>query len=97
MKPSEALQQHRAEIRQIVARHEATNPRLFGSVIHGNDRENSDLDLLVDPVAGKTTLVSLVRIKREIEALLGVRADVLTPMAIHERYRSTVLREAVPL
>jgi uncharacterized protein len=97
MKPSEALQQHRAEIRQIVARHEATNPRVFGSVAHGNDSEDSDLDLLVDPVSGRTTLVSLVRIKREIETLLGVRADVLTPMALHERYRSAVLNEAVPL
>ena len=97
MKPSEALQQHRAAIRQIVARHDATNPRIFGSVLHGNDSEDSDLDLLVDPVAGRTTLVSLVRIKREIETLLGVRADVLTPMALHERYRSSVLSEAVPL
>lgn len=97
MKPSEALQLHRAAIRQIVARHQATNPRVFGSVLHGNDREDSDLDLLVDPVAGRTTLVSLVRIKREIETLLGVRTDVLTPMALHERYRSVVLTEAVPV
>jgi hypothetical protein len=97
MKPSEALQIHRAAIQQIVARHEATNPRIFGSVLHGNDSEDSDLDLLVDPVAGRTTLVSLVRIKREIETLLGVSADVLTPMALHERYRSLVLSEAVPL
>jgi hypothetical protein len=97
MKPSEALQLHRAAIRQIVARHQATNPRVFGSVLHGNDREDSDLDLLVDPVAGRTTLVSLVRIKREIETLLGVRTDVLTPMALHERYRSVVLTEAVPI
>ncbi|MEF8753915.1 MAG: nucleotidyltransferase family protein [Accumulibacter sp.] len=97
MKPSEALQLHRAAIRQIVARHAATNPRVFGSVLHGEDDEGSDLDLLVDPVAGRTTLVSLVRIKREIETLLGVRTDVLTPMALHERCRSVVLSEAVPL
>ncbi len=95
MKPSEALRQHRADIRRVVERNDARNPRVFGSVLHGEDTEDSDLDLLVDPIDGKTSLVSLVRIKRELEALLGVRTDVLTPMALHERFRQQVLREAV--
>ena len=95
MKPSEALQRHRGEIRRIVEANDARNPRVFGSVVHGNDTEDSDLDLLVGPIDGKTSLISLVRIKRELEALLGVRTDVLTPMALHERFRPNVLREAV--
>ncbi|MEF8719480.1 MAG: nucleotidyltransferase domain-containing protein [Candidatus Accumulibacter necessarius] len=95
MKPSEALQRHRGEIRRIVEANDARNPRVFGSVVHGNDTEDSDLDLLVDPIDGKTSLISLLRIKRELEALLGVRTDVLTPMALHERFPPNVLREAV--
>ena len=95
MKPSEALQRHRGEIRRIVEANDARNPRVFGSVVHGNDTDDSDLDLLVDPIDGKTSLTSLVRIKREVEALLGVRTDVLTPMALHERFRQNVLQEAV--
>lgn len=97
MKPSEALRTHRDAIRQVVESHGAANPRVFGSALRGDDTAESDLDLLVDPVAGKTTLVSLVRIKREIETLTGVPTDVLTPMALHERFRSAVLAEAVPL
>lgn len=95
MKPSEALRQHRADIRRVVQENDATNPRVFGSVLHGEDTEDSDLDLLVDPIDGKTSLISLVRIRRELEALLGVKTDVLTPMALHERFRQDVLREAV--
>lgn len=95
MKPSEALRQHRADIRRVVEENDAANPRVFGSVVHGEDTEDSDLDLLVDPIDGKTSLISLVRIRRELEALLGVRTDVLTPMALHERFRQDVLREAV--
>lgn len=94
MKPSEALQRHRDDIRRIVESHDARNPRVFGSVLHGEDTDDSDLDLLVDPIDGRTSLVSLVRIKRELEALLGVRTDVLTPLALHERFRDDVLREA---
>ena len=97
MKPSVALQAHRDRIRTVVERHGASNPRVFGSVVHGTDDETSDLDLLVDPIEGRTTLLSLVRIKRDIEALTGVTTDVLTPMSLHERFRQTVLAEALPV
>lgn len=94
MRPSEALRQHRDDIRRVVERNDAQNPRIFGSVVRGCDTEESDLDLLVDPIEGKTSLVSLVRIKRELEAILGIKTDVLTPMSLHERFREKVLKEA---
>lgn len=97
MRPSEALQLHRAAIRRVVELNDARNPRVFGSALHGDDTDGSDLDLLVDPIDGRTTLTSLVRIKREVEALTGVSTDVLTPMALHERFRQTVLSEAAPV
>jgi hypothetical protein len=93
MKPSVALQAHRDRIRSVVESHGARNPRVFGSVVHGTDGETSDLDLLVDPIEGRTTLLSLVRIKRDIEAI----TDVLTPMSLHERFRQAVLTEALPV
>jgi predicted nucleotidyltransferase len=97
MRPSEALQLHRAGIRRVVELNDARNPRVFGSALHGDDTDGSDLDLLVDPIDGRTTLASLVRIKREVEALTGVATDVLTPMALHERFRQAVLSEAAPV
>ena len=97
MKPSIALNLHRDAIRRVVERNGARNPRVFGSAIHGDDTDDSDLDLLVDPIDGKTTLTSLVRIKREVELLTGVDTDVLTPMALHERFRQIVLAEAIPV
>lgn len=97
MKPSEALRLHRDDIRRVVELNGARNPRVFGSVLRGDDTNISDLDLLVDPIEGKTTLTSLVRIKRQVEALTGVSTDVLTPMALHERFRQKVLAEAAPV
>ena len=97
MKTSEALHCHRSDIRRVGENHDAYNPMVFGSVLHGDDTEGSDLDLLVDPIDGKTSLFSIVRINRDLEALLGVKADVLTPLALHERFRQDVLCEAVPV
>jgi predicted nucleotidyltransferase len=49
MRPSLALNTHRDAIRSIALRHRVTDVRVFGSVVHGDDTEDSDLDLLVEP------------------------------------------------
>lgn len=97
MKPSEALQLHREAIRRVVLANEACNPRVFGSVMRGEDSEGSDIDILVDPIDGKTSLVSLARIKRELDQILGFSTDIQTPKSLHERFRGAILREAVPV
>lgn len=96
MRPSEALGAHRAEVRQIVADHHAINARVFGSAVTGKDREDSDLDLLVDPTP-ETTLMDIARIQSRLQKLLGVSVDVLTPRALPESFRARVIAEAVPV
>ena len=54
MKPSEALRHHRAAIRRVIESHRTRNARVFGSVLRGEDTEQSDLDLLVDPTPEMT-------------------------------------------
>ena len=96
MKPSQALEQHRAAIRRIVERHRACNARVFGSVLRGTDDESSDLDLLVD-ATDSTTLFDLGAIQYEVSQLLGIGVDVLTPGALPEKWRDRVLQEARPV
>lgn len=96
MKPSLALDAHRSAVRRIVALHRAGNARVFGSVLHRADAEGSDLDLLVDPTP-ETTLFDIGAISHELQLLLGVPVDVLTPNALPEQFRARVLAEAVPV
>lgn len=96
MKPSQALESHRATIRSVVLAHRARNARVFGSVSRGMDTETSDLDILVDPTP-ETTLMDVAAIQVELEHLLGIAVDVLTPRALPEKFRSQVLAEAVPV
>ena len=96
MRPSIALQAHKADIRRIVKQHHAGNVRIFGSVLHGDDTESSDLDLLVDPTF-ETTLLDIAKIQRQLQSLLGVPVDVLTPKALPEKFRDKVLLEAVSI
>lgn len=96
MKPSLTLEAHRGQIRTIVLAHRARNARVFGSVVHGSDTDESDLDLLIDPT-DETTLFDIGAIRHELRQLLGVKVDVVTPMALPERIRATVLAEALPV
>lgn len=96
MKPSKALQIHRDEVRQLVQRNRAHNPRVFGSVLHGRDTDQSDLDILVDPLPG-ATLFDLGGLQVALQELLGVPVDLLTPGDLPRRSREQVLSEAIPV
>ena len=96
MKPFEALQLNRVAIRGVVAAHRACNARVFGSVLHGLDTEQSDLDIVIDPTP-QTTLMDVAAIQVKLERLLGVSVDVLTPKALPEKFRNIVLAEAMPV
>jgi len=62
MRPSEILPLHRETIRELVLNAGMANPRVFGSVVRGEDTEGSDLDILVDP-APRTSLLDLAGCK----------------------------------
>src|SRR5579884_3522348 len=96
MRPSEALAQHRGALRQLLARYGFRQPRVFGSVLTRTDTEESDLDVLVEPVRG-TTLFTLASLEEEARHLLGVRVSVLTPGFLPPKVRDKVLQQAEPL
>ena len=96
MRPSEALARHRDAIRRIAESHRVCNVRVFGSALSGTDKEGSDLDLLVEPTS-ETSLFDIGAIRHELKQLLGLSVDVLTPMALPEKFRQRVVDEAMPV
>ena len=96
MKPSEALRLHRDMVLHLVASHRLGNARIFGSTLHGDDREGSDLDLLVDAPPG-TTLFDLGGLQVELEEALGISIDLVTPGDLPAKFRAKVLAEAKPI
>ena len=93
VKPSAALEANQKAVREAVRRFKTRNPRVFGSVLRGEDRDGSDLDLLVDPLPG-VTLFDLGGLQVELEEMLGVPVDILTPEDLPLKYRQKVLLEA---
>ncbi len=96
MRPSVSLNLQRGAVRTAAGRFRTANPRVFGSILHGDDEDGSDLDLLVDALPG-TTLFDLGGLQVELETLLGVPVDVVTPADLPLKFRAQVLAEARPV
>ncbi|MGI8549948.1 MAG: nucleotidyltransferase family protein [Dehalococcoidia bacterium] len=90
------LKAKRDEVLRVAEANGAQRVRVFGSVVRGEARPNSDIDVLVDLEPGRS-LLDLVAIKQELEDLLGRTVDVVTEAGISPYIREQILREAVPV
>ena len=66
------------------------NSRIFGSVLHGEKTEGSNLDLLVNALPG-TMLFGWGGLRMELEELLGIPVHLLTPSDLPKKFRNAVL------
>ncbi|QGM47844.1 nucleotidyltransferase family protein [Methylocystis heyeri] len=96
MRPSFALEKNREAIRAAVGRSRAENPRVFGSVLRGEDKEGSDIDILVDALPG-ATLFDLGGLQMDLQEILGAPVDLVTPAELPKRIRAKIIAEAAPI
>ena len=96
MRPSEVFEQNRKFVREAVTRYRTSNPRIFGSVLHGTDKDGSDIDILIDTLPG-ATLFDLIGLEQELEKKLGVPVQIVVADALHRFIRDRVLSEARPI
>jgi len=96
MRPSEALAKHRDEVLAILARYPVTNPRVFGSVARGEDKEGSDIDILVEPKA-RMSYFELAKLAVELEAALGCKVDLGEADTVRPHAAASIFADARPL
>lgn len=84
------------QLQEITSKNGALNVRLFGSMAKGTATPSSDIDLLVDLAPGRD-LFDLIGMKQEIEALTGLRVDIVTERSLSKHLREKILHEARPL
>ena len=97
MKIKQLLTAKREEILMIAAKHGASNVRIFGSVVRGDDDEKSDIDLLIDYDLTKISPWFPSGLIQELQLLLDRKVDVVTVGGLQDRIREKVLQEAVKL
>lgn len=90
------LRRNASQIRQIVAEAGGSRVRVFGSVATGQDRPDSDVDLLF-VMGAPLSLMQLGRLEQEIAHLLGAPVDLIPESALRPDLRERALSEAVAL
>ncbi len=90
------LEEKRDEILRLAALHGAANVRVFGSVARGEDRDDSDIDLLVH-MEDDRSLLDMIRFWDQLGSLLGRKVDVVSDGGISPYMRERILAEARPL
>ena len=93
MRPSQTLAAKRDDVLALAAARGAIRLRVFGSVATGQDREGSDVDLLVELPLG-TSLLQIVGLQLDLEDALGVKVDLCTERELHPALRQRILAEA---
>lgn len=81
---------------ELQSRYAVQSLAIFGSVARGDDRPDSDVDIVVTFLPTATvTLFHLIRMKAALEDLLHCEVDLITQGSMRPRMREAVNREAV--
>jgi uncharacterized protein len=96
MDTKQQILEKRSEIFAIAAKHGAYNIRIFGSVVRGEERADSDIDFLIDagPCTSSWFPAGLII---DLEKILGRHVEVVTEKGLNPFIREYVLSEAVPV
>jgi hypothetical protein len=90
------LTRHRKALTAVARRHGASNLRVFGSVARGEERPDSDVDLLID-MAEDRGWADYLMLAEDLEKLVGRHVDLVIERSLSPRFRRFIEAEAQPL
>ena len=89
-----------SEIMQLIRRHDdflishgVRRIGLFGSHVRGEERSDSDIDLIVEFKAGQKSYDNFIELCFFLEELLGRKVDLLTPESMSPFMRQFIEKE----
>ncbi len=96
VRPSELVAAGGAVLRQVAERRGFTQLTVFGSAARGDDRPDSDLDLLVQPPADADVL-DMLQLEETLSGILGRDVDLVSDRGLDSRLDQDILRDKVLL
>lgn len=91
----QSLASLKKQIVPILKKHHVKKAGIFGSYARGEQKKNSDVDILIEVKAVKFSLLDMVRLEREIEGTIGLKVDLLTYHGINPRLKDYILKDEV--
>jgi predicted nucleotidyltransferase len=91
---TDVLRTLRAELPKLEKAYNIRSLGVFGSVVRGDQRPRSDVDILVD-FKCPPTFFELIELEDRLTDLLGAKADVVMRSALKPRIGDRILSEVV--
>ncbi len=92
LKKQDKLEKIKPKIVEILKKFKVKKAGIFGSYARGEQKKNSDIDILIDFKGG---LLGLVRLERELEDKIKVKVDLLTYGGINSLLKERILSDEV--
>ena len=92
----ELRSRYRTRILEIAEKRGARNVRVFGSIARGEQRADSDIDIVVDFLPGRS-LLDLTGLWLDLEEALGLKVDVVSSRGLKPRVERAIMRDAIAL
>jgi predicted nucleotidyltransferase len=96
VRPSDLIAAGGSILRQVAERRGFTDLAVFGSAARGDDRPDSDVDLLVQPPPG-ADLSDMLRLQETLEAILDRGVDLVSYRGLDPTRDRDILRDKVAL
>lgn len=78
----------------VLKKHKIEKAGIFGSYVRGEQKKNSDIDLLIMPPKGMS-LINFAGVRLELEDKLGKKIDLLSYRGIHPLIKKKILGEEI--
>ena len=89
------LRSHKNEIIALAEKAGVTNLRIFGSIARGDEKENSDVDLLATVMKGSG--LKFVGLQLQLQELLKCKVDLVSDKGLNKYIADSIIREAIDL
>ena len=92
-KINKEIKKIKSKIVPMLRKNKIKRAGIFGSYVRGEQKKNSDIDILIKP--SKSMGLEFVRIAFELEDKLGRKVDLVTYKSIHPLLKKRILSEEV--
>jgi predicted nucleotidyltransferase len=95
--PDDILRTLRVRLPELQERYGVRTLGMFGSYVRGEQRPQSDVDLLVEFDERPLTLIQVIALEQYLSDLLGVKVDLVEKKTLKPAIGRHILQEVVPV
>lgn len=89
------LEKMKPKILKILKKHGVERAGIFGSYARGEEKEDSDLDLLIEVNGKEFSLIDLIGLEMELKKAIKKKVDLITYKGISPYLKDRIIKEEV--